>query len=87
MKTTVQTLISGPNGLRGNGQTVDRVDQLSSVVLLGLAVTGAVVALGLLELIHGRPATHRSSPRRPRRLPKCRPSTIGPVRFAPTVSV
>lgn len=52
MKTTVQTLISGPDALRGNGQTVDRVDQLSSVVLLGLAVTGAVVALGLLELIH-----------------------------------
>lgn len=52
METTVQRLNRNPAPSHQQGQTVDRVDQVSSVTLLGLAVIGAVLAVGLIALTH-----------------------------------
>lgn len=52
METTTQVLNPDPTPSHDHGQTVDRVDQVSSVTLLGLAVVGAVLAVGLTALTH-----------------------------------
>lgn len=52
METTVQTLNRPSATPHRDGQTVDKVDQVSSVVLLGLAVIGAVLVVGLSALTH-----------------------------------
>lgn len=52
METTTQALNRDASPSHDQGQTVDRVDQLSSITLLGLAIVGAILAVGLSALTH-----------------------------------
>ncbi|KQP29964.1 hypothetical protein ASF49_14935 [Methylobacterium sp. Leaf104] len=49
LRTTVETLGDGRGQI---GETVNQLDQLSSIVLLGLAIVGAGLAVGLTALLH-----------------------------------